>query len=67
LAVYFAPDSSDLQSLLSSISTNSGRSPTAFQQLINSVVADNYQIGSTNPAVGNLANNKVYNVIVSFF
>uniref|UniRef100_A0A914M9B3 BOS complex subunit NCLN n=1 Tax=Meloidogyne incognita TaxID=6306 RepID=A0A914M9B3_MELIC len=63
LAVYFAPDSSDLQSLLSSISTNSGRSPTAFQQLINSVVADNYQIGSTNPAVGNLANNKVYNVI----
>nr|CAD2127533.1 unnamed protein product [Meloidogyne enterolobii] len=63
LAVYFAPDSSDLQSLLTSISTNSGRSPTAFQQLINSVVADNYQIGSTNPAVGNLANSKVYNVI----
>uniref|UniRef100_A0A915NUD3 BOS complex subunit NCLN n=2 Tax=Meloidogyne TaxID=189290 RepID=A0A915NUD3_9BILA len=63
LAVYFAPDSSDLQSLLSSISTNSGRSPTAFQQLINSVVADNYQISSTNPAVGNVANNKVYNVI----
>uniref|UniRef100_A0A1I8BLB4 BOS complex subunit NCLN n=1 Tax=Meloidogyne hapla TaxID=6305 RepID=A0A1I8BLB4_MELHA len=63
LAVFFAPDSSELQSLLSTISTNSGRSPTAFQQLINSVIADNYQITSQSSAATNIANSKVYNVI----
>ncbi|KAF7634909.1 Peptidase_M28 domain-containing protein [Meloidogyne graminicola] len=66
LAVYFAPNSTELVSLLSSVSTNSIHLPstTAFQQLINSIMADNYQITSTNSATTNLlTNSKIYNII----
>ena len=63
LAVYFAPDSPSLQALLKSVALSAGRAKTAVQQLLNTMVADNFQIGSASSATSNLATAKVHNVV----
>jgi hypothetical protein len=67
LAVYFAPDSPSLQALLKSVALSAGRAKTAVQQLLNTMVADNFQIGSASSATSNLATAKVHNVVVIIF
>ncbi|KAL3123819.1 hypothetical protein niasHT_010032 [Heterodera trifolii] len=63
LAVYFAEDSPLLRVLLKSVQSAPGNAPTALQQFWSALMADNFQIASSNGASSNVASNKVFNVI----
>ena len=67
LAIYFAHISAQLKYLLKNVALTSTNTPSALQQLYNSVAADNFQITSTNTATSNIASTKMYNIVVGHF
>lgn len=65
-AIYFAPNSDTLERLVQSVSVFTKKASSAFKELYDTIVTDNFQISSSNTATSNTVTSKHFNVVVSF-
>uniref|UniRef100_A0AC34R3Y9 BOS complex subunit NCLN n=1 Tax=Panagrolaimus sp. JU765 TaxID=591449 RepID=A0AC34R3Y9_9BILA len=64
-AVYLVEESEELKDMISHVAATGGKAPTAAQQLVNSIVSNNYFLTSNVNAVPPVVAAKQFNVITS--